>query len=428
MGTNQALRILHCGDIYLGRPFAELSAKSSERRRSETKQTFKNLLHYVEEQQIQLVLISGNLFDFDYVSYDTVSWVMREMEKMTFARFMIAPGTADTVDKEDFYSVCHVPANVHIFSAKPECVCVPELNVSVYGWGITAVQEDARPMARVPAIDENSTLLICGCVNRAGQGGVQVTPDEIASCGALFVGLSDGEGFLGFKQMGDSVVAMSGVLESGSFSDTGFGGANLLCFLREGEALLPAESASDAPTDLPPAEQLNLFEVEEGKKEESTQTEEKNQKPQTVFSVFGGSIAAERLLFGGRRYVTETIDISCHTKDDEVEEALCRLVREKGYGAETSLHLVLRGHTTPDFAPPHFRDHTAYGLAELVSEDKTVPDRDEQDYLRDMSIRGELMRAMMPSILNGEEKSKENAIKALRIAFSALDNEDSYHI
>ena len=73
MGKPQGLRILHSGDIYLGRPFPLLPAKSSERRRAETMQTFKELLRYVEEQRVHLVLLSGNLFDFDYVGYETVS-------------------------------------------------------------------------------------------------------------------------------------------------------------------------------------------------------------------------------------------------------------------------------------------------------------------------------------------------------------------
>lgn len=427
MRKQQGIRILHCGDIYLGRPFSTLAAKSSERRRGEVKQTFKDLLHYVEEEQIHIVLLSGNLFAFDYVNYETVAWVMREMEKMSSTRFMIAPGTADGLDGQSFYEVCHLPENVHIFSAKAECVTLPKWRITVFGWGISSEQEERCPLSKLSALDTDGTLLVCGCVSPVGQAGVRVSPEEISSSGAIYVGLSNGEGFAGFAQMGETVAANSGWLESSSFSHEGFGGANLLTLMREGEYEIPVEEENE-PEELTPAEQMTYFETAEENAEENSQNQEEEQKPHMEFTISEGKLIAERLLFGGRQYITETIDISEFSGVEQVEEALCTLIREKGYGAETSLCVVLVGHTTPEFIPPRLRDHTAHGLAELLSVDKSVPDKDEQDYLKDMSIRGELMRALMPSILNGEEKSKENAVKALRIAFLALDNDGSYHI
>lgn len=427
MGKQQGIRILHCGDVYLGRPFSTLAAKSSERRRSEIKQTFKDLLHYVEEEQIHIVLLSGNLFDFDFVNYETVAWVMREMEKMSSTRFMIAPGMADRLDGQSFYEVCHLPKNVHVFSAKAECVELPKWRITVFGWGLAAEQEERCPLSKLSALHIENTLLVCGCVSPLGQAGVRVSPEEISSSGAVYVGLSNGEGFSGFAQTGETVAANSGWLESSSFSHEGFGGANLLTLMREGEYEIPTEQESE-PEELAPAEQMTYFETAEETPEESNQNQEEEQKPRMEFDISEGKLIAERLLFGGRQYITETIDISDFSSVEQVEEALCALVREKGYGAETSLCVVLVGHTAPEFIPPRLRDHTAHGLAELLSVDKSVPDRDDEEYLKDMSVRGELMRAMMPSILNGDEKSKENAIKALRIAFLALDNDGSYHI
>ena len=428
MGKPQGLRILHSGDIYLGRPFPLLPAKSSERRRAETMQTFKELLRYVEEQRVHLVLLSGNLFDFDYVGYETVSYVMREMERMSFAEFLIAPGTADQTEKQSFYNVCHLPKNVHVFGAKAEFVHFPQYRVSVWGWGISPEQAELCPMAKIPEYPKDHSLLVCGYAAPAGQGGSQVSPDEIASSGAAYVGLSGGEGFFGFSQLNDTVTAFSGHIESSSFADVGFGGANYLVLQREGEIeeIIPEEE--EKPDELAPAEQMTYFEDAEEKVEEEPQIAQEEQKPLVEFDIKEGKLIAERLLFGGRQYITEVIDITPFSTVEEVEQALSTLIRDKGYGTETSLCIILKGHTTPEFMPPRLRDHTAHGLAELLSMDKTVPDKDENEYVKDMSIRGELMRAMMPAILNGEEKSKENAIKALRIAFLALDNNEVHHI
>lgn len=422
MVKNKGLRVLHAGDVYLGRPFPELPIKSSERRRKETLQTLRELLHYVEEQQIHLVLFSGNLFDFDYATYEVVASVMREMERMSFAQFVIAPGVSDRLDAQSFYKVCHLPANVHVFSEKAETLHLPTLGVNVFGWGLCDDQKDHWPMTKLIPPTENEILLICGCQGAGGKEGVRVTEEDIASSGAVYAALSGEEGFHGFFQVGGTVTAQSGLLESSSFSDEGFGGANLLILKREGEA---EETEDTSPTEeqLLSAEQMTYFEVSDETKEENNQIEEEQPKPRMEFEVSMGTLMAERLLFGGRQYITESIDISGFKTAMEVEQAVCDLVRQKGYGADTSLCILLLGHTAPDFAPPRLRDHTAHGLAELLSVDKTVPDKDEREYIKDMSIRGELMRAMMPSILGGDEKNRENTIKALRIAFLALDND-----
>ena len=64
---------------------------------------------------------------------------------------------------------------------------------------------------------------------------------------------------------------------------------------------------------------------------------------------------------------------------------------------------------------------------EKPSEDTedTSPDKNEQDYAKDLSVHGELVRAIMPHILKDDTKTKENAARALRITFSALDNDGS---
>ena len=427
MAKKQGLRILHCGDIYLGRPFPDLPAQSSERRRGDIKQTLKDLLRYVEEQQVHLVLISGNLFDFDYVSYENVSWVMREMERMSFARFMIAPGVSDKLDKQCFYSVCQLPKNVHVFSEKPEIVKLPKWKINVFGWGLSVDQKDNWPMTKFTP-DEGETYLVCGCLGAGGKEGVRVSEEEIASSGVVYMALSGDEGFHGFTQVGNTVVAESGLLESGSFTHLGFGGANLLTLLREGDVDEEIEQESrDLPEQLPEAEQMTYFESPEQNEEESDQIAEEEQKPHAEFDVFGGKLVAERLTFGMRRYVTETLNISGMTDIEEVEQAVYDLVRQKGYGEDTSLCVVLEGRISPDFVPPRLRDHTVHGLAELFSMDKSVP-HTEEDYGKDMTVRGELLRAMMPKILNNDEKTRENAIKALRIAFLALDNNDPHHI
>ena len=155
---------------------------------------------------------------------------------------------------------------------------------------------------------------------------------------------------------------------------------------------------------------------------------ETDKTPPSEFQFNGVTVKVERLLFGSKRYVTISLDAGLFDTQEKVEQALRDIIRQNSYGPETVLGVVYEGHTAPTYTPPKLTDETSFGLAGIVSVDTSIPDRDEAAYVRDMSIRGELIRALSPSGEEKNEKNKENIAKALRIAFAALDNEDISNI
>ena len=417
------IRVLHCGDAYLGSPFAGVKARSSERSRHDARQTMKTVLRYVAEQHIDIVLLSGNLLDFDYVPYDTALVLMEEIERIKDTHFFISPGKYDACEKDSFYRVYAMPENCHVFLGDLERIYLPEKGVAVYGWGMGGSKTGLCPLERPLPRQEGEISLVCGYVDGDMQSGICVTPEHIAESGAAYVGLSCGESFDGFTQLGNTLFAVSGPLEAGSFMDKGFGGGNLIRIYTEpvDQAELQTEKEGEEEE-----KQLSIFEDEAD--ETPSKDEQNGEIPLPIFQVGGVNVDVERLLFGERRYVTEVLDISHFSKPEEIEATLRRIVQEKDYGKETALCIIYEGQTTPDFFPPIFHDEASWGLAELITIDKSIPSQGAGEYAKDMSIRGELVRAMMPVITGGDEKSKENAIKALRIAFTALDNGDISHV
>ncbi|MBP5209694.1 MAG: hypothetical protein J6125_02425, partial [Clostridia bacterium] len=142
----------------------------------------------------------------------------------------------------------------------------------------------------------------------------------------------------------------------------------------------------------------------------------------------GCELYGERMLIGCRRYVTVDLPLDGMTSEAEVEGAIREIVRQGEYGKETSLLVRFGGHTSPDFLPRTPGDKTTYGLAELVCVDLSLPDSDENGYARDMSVRGEMVRAFAPALADDDPDKKEIAAEALRIAFAALDNKDISHL
>ena len=361
------LTLLHAGDILLDTPFFASKAKESERRRIQVRETFENLLAQVRTHQAAVVLFSGNLFDNDYASTETVNYLFSLFAQMPAVQFLIAAGPKDAAIRAGILSVCKLPKNVTVFEkGKTAFVSLSDDSDFIFGgWSHDRADAAFQPLKDLPS--DVKFDLLAGYA-KCGNEGVCYTEDEIAKSGARYVALS-GQAFDGFHKAGETLYAYSGFLESFDYSCEGFGGANLVRFFENGE------------------------------------------------------MEASRLSLGVLRYAEERIDVSDMQSTAQAEQALAELIAERGYGEETALRVVFEGHSIPDFMTPVYVHEPMFGLAELCSVDRSVPDKNAADYAKDTSVRGELVRAILPGMQAGDPKTKENTPRALRIAFSALDNE-----
>ena len=361
------LTLLHAGDILLDTPFFSSKAKESERRRAQVRETFERLLAAARTHEAAVVLFSGNLFDNDYASTETVNYLFSLFAQMPAVRFLIAAGPKDAAVRSGLLSVCRLPKNVTVFEkGKTAYVSLSDDSAFIFGgWSHDRADAEFHPLQNLPS-DVRFDLL--GGYAKCANEGVCYTEEEIAQSGARYVALS-GQAFDGFHKAGETLYAYSGFLESFDFSCEGFGGANLVRFFENGE------------------------------------------------------VEATRLSLGVLRYAEEKIDVSEMRSAAEVEQAITELVAQRGYGEETALRVIFEGHSVPDFVPPVYTHESLFGLAEICSQDRSVPDKNADDYAKDTSVRGELVRAIMPSIKANDSKTKENASRALRITFSALDND-----
>ena len=363
------LTLLHAGDILLDTPFAFSKAKESEHRRAVLKETFDRLLAQAKALDAAVVLFTGNLFDNEYASTDTLSFLTSRFAQMPAVRFLISAGPKDAAVRAGLYSVCNLPKNVTVFAGGKTAMASLSDHAEFFfgGWSYDKSDAAFRPLKD---LDKDVAFdVLAGYAAMEGEG-VCISEEEIAQSGAKYIALS-GKPFDGFKQVGDTVYAYSGFLESTGYGDVGFGGANLVRFLED------------------------------------------------------GTVETERIPLGELRYAREVIDVSAMKTTAEADEAIAAVIAEKGYGEETALRIVFEGHSIPDFLPPLYNRTPAFGVAEICTVDRSLPDKNEQDYAKDLSVHGELVRAIMPHILKDDTKTKENAARALRITFSALDNDGS---
>ena len=75
------IKVFHCADIHLDSPFAMLSPREAAKRRTELRAAFTSALMLAQKAKMDIFLISGDLFDSEYVTRDTREMLLREFAK-----------------------------------------------------------------------------------------------------------------------------------------------------------------------------------------------------------------------------------------------------------------------------------------------------------------------------------------------------------
>ena len=88
------LKILHAADLHLDSAFEALPAGKAQLRRTEQRGLLSRLAQLAQDEQVQLVLLSGDLLDSDASYYETGEELCRCLAGMN-APVFIAPGNHD---------------------------------------------------------------------------------------------------------------------------------------------------------------------------------------------------------------------------------------------------------------------------------------------------------------------------------------------
>lgn len=132
------LKVFHCADLHLDAPFSLFTPGEADRRRIELRSAFTSAVLFARSNGADIFIISGDLFDGDYVTRDTCELLAGQFASFPTCRFFIAPGNHDPYNDASPYKRVAFPDNVHIFTGEKERVRLDELGVDVYGVGFTA--------------------------------------------------------------------------------------------------------------------------------------------------------------------------------------------------------------------------------------------------------------------------------------------------
>ncbi len=371
------IKFLHCSDIHLDSPYIGLAPEKSDERRQGLRTTFMRMMEYVRGGGINYVLISGDLFDIEYATNSTAELIIREFRNCPETKFIIAPGKCDHYIDNHIYTSERLPENCYIFSSdKLSRFDFEEDKLTIYGWAFMNEQHVENPLYDRETDDISKINIVCGYADLDADiesRNCPIATEDLKTFGADYYAFGSRHQGTDILSLGDSLYGYAGALEATGFDDMGVGGAKLITIKYDNGEL---------------------------------------------------SIDAKNMSFGRIMFKEETIDITGVDSGNEIINRISRIVAENKYSSETALKLSIVGSVNPRFVVPKNLDNDAFGLYSFEIIDKTLPIYGTEPFLRDMTVKGEVYRTLLPMLKSEDEETRLVAARAFREALAALENRD----
>ena len=370
----KALRVLHIANIGLGNAYVGLPLDLCRECYERFPKVFDDLFDYIKREEIDLVLIAGNLYGRYLISSDTAH-LLRKLEEAKPCRFVIAPGADDPYTSDSLYASGRFPDNVLIFEKDTlDHFDLPELGACVYGWAVLSQRRAINPLAGTSVLRQDRINLIVGSCDLSSHTlFVNTTPEAIAAFGADYAALGHGPATAPCC-VGRSLYSHASFLEGHGFDELGRGGFYRLDIEKEGEDC---------------------------------------------------TVREQFVTFSRHRYESITLDVTGVTSMEEVAEKIGEAIEENGYSTDTSLRVILEGELHPTVILRSDSEQlTRFPLSSISFIDRTLPIHDAEELRRDMSIRGMFYLSLSDAIKAAGEHTPTTTAQALRIGLAALDGKD----
>lgn len=184
------LKLLHAGDFHLDTPFRSLPLSEAQRRRREQRRALDALRDLAAAQNVDLALLSGDLFDAQTIYPETVEALSAALERFP-CPVCIAPGNHDPFTGRSPYNTHLWPDNVHIFRSETvSSLTFSDLGVRVYGYAFTSSGRENDPLAGFHALQDG--LVELGVFHtQVGKTGsyAPIDPSSLAHSGLAYAAL-----------------------------------------------------------------------------------------------------------------------------------------------------------------------------------------------------------------------------------------------
>lgn len=225
------IKVLHTADIHFDTPFSGMTPKEALKSKEELKQVFEKITNMTLDKKIDILLISGDIFDNLSVNKTTLYFIKNCFESIREVKVFISPGNHDPVNERSFYNMVDWPNNVHIFTDRMESVFLEELNTIVWGIGFNTSHINKSLLKDVKRIEGyNNIMVIHGELANSKEGNEYnpITVEDIANSNMDYIALGHRHKFSGVKKIENTYYSYSGCPQGRGFDELDDKGVVLL--------------------------------------------------------------------------------------------------------------------------------------------------------------------------------------------------------
>lgn len=128
----KTVKILHTADVHIGAAQSFLGALA-EKRRFETLITFEKIVDLANTENVNILLIAGDLFDSNEIEDRFFDAVLAKIGAIPHIKVVYCAGNHDPFNSETPLSKRTFPENFYVLGKKDECITFEELGTKVYG-------------------------------------------------------------------------------------------------------------------------------------------------------------------------------------------------------------------------------------------------------------------------------------------------------
>ncbi len=186
------IRFFHLADIHIGKCYSAhcLCHDHAESRRNETWGTFARICGRAKDEEVDFILIAGDLFDSHYCSLQDLLGISELFASLAPLSVYLIAGNHDPLGEKSVYHWVKWPKNVHVFSSQQfEKLELEDKDLTIWGKSWDR-KEDFEPCAVPrPVADTRNLLLHHGDLDHEGSSYANISTKDIQERGFDYIAL-----------------------------------------------------------------------------------------------------------------------------------------------------------------------------------------------------------------------------------------------
>lgn len=214
------IKIIHVADNHIGAALksATYAGEFALRRQREIIDTLYKVVDYANENDVDYILHSGDLFDTSNMKISVVKSVLKKLGEFKGQVLLIA-GNHDFISEDSFWKTIDYQDNIYLFNDEVEKIEFKEDNLVVYGHSWNRAYISDKLLNEITDLDQTKTniLIAHGDIYSKDSNYLPIDKENLLNKGFDYVAL----GHVHKHEFITKNIAYSGSLEPLDFGETG---------------------------------------------------------------------------------------------------------------------------------------------------------------------------------------------------------------